>query len=380
MPLTTRIEATCAGRLARLLAAIVISAAPVHAAAAGEATGPADCRIAFDMGSSGIRAGATDSERTARREFDALGVLWAGKGPAALAPASISALRELPNEAKFGSRCAAVGGGFSAWRLALQQDAKGLIETLARIHAESGVAVLVVPADREGAYGHYAARQLLGRRLTTTHVLDIGGGSLQIAGEKRSFAAPLGQKSWHRLLCEHLRDTTEVPCQLQPMNERDLTRARALIAVRIADAGLPRETTLTAISRPVSRGLLPAVRQLAATAGEPQSSLRRRELQAAIAQLAPLDLSATIARTGAAPSHAAYLFSDLLLVDGLMRLAADGELHIAEASFSNVPGLLADDQAYAWYGRYACYLQRLADGGIAAFVSDPATCPPDQLR
>ena len=171
MPLTTRIEATCAGRLARLLAAIVISAAPVHAAAAGEATGPADCRIAFDMGSSGIRAGATDSERTARREFDALGVLWAGKGPAALAPASISALRELPNEAKFGSRCAAVGGGFSAWRLALQQDAKGLIETLARIHAESGVAVLVVPADREGAYGHYAARQLLGRRLTTTHVL-----------------------------------------------------------------------------------------------------------------------------------------------------------------------------------------------------------------
>ena len=121
------------------------------------------------------------------------------------------------------------------------------------------------------------------------------------------------------------------------MNERDLTRARALIAVRIADAGLPCETTLTAISRLVSRGLLPAVRQLAATAGEPQSSLRRRELQAAIAQPAPLDLSATIARTGAAPSHAAYLFSDLPLCRRLMRLAADGELHIAEASFSNVP-------------------------------------------
>ena len=220
MPLTTRIEATCAGRLARLLAAIVISAAPVHAAAAGEATGSGRLPHRLRHGSSGIRAGATDSERTARREFDALTRSGAGKGPAALAPASISALRELPNEAKFGSRCAAVGGGFSAWRLALQQDAKGLIETLARIHAESGVAVLVVPADREGAYGHYAARQLLGRRLTTTHVLDIGGGSLQIAGEKRSFAAPLGQKSWHRLLCEHLRDTTEVPCQLQPMNER----------------------------------------------------------------------------------------------------------------------------------------------------------------
>lgn len=368
------------GRLARLLAAIVFSAASVHAAAAGEDTTPAGCRIAFDMGSSGIRAGATGSERTAKREFDALAVLWAGNGPAALAPPSISALRELPKEAQFDARCPAVGGGFSAWRLALQQDAKGLVETLALIHAESGVAVLVMPADREGAYGYFAARQILGRQLTTTHVVDIGGGSLQIAGEKRSFAMPLGQKSWHRLLCEQLRDTTEVPCQLQPMDERDLTRARALIAVRVAGAGLPRETTLTAISRPVSRGVLPAVRRLTAPAGEPRTSLRHHELQAAIAQLAPLDLAATAARTGAAASHAAYLFSDLLLVDGLTRLAADAELQVTEASFSNVPGLLADDQAYAWHGRYACYLQRLAETGIAAVASDPATCPPDQAR
>lgn len=371
---------SAARRARRLLLAALAGGLLAACGSAPPAPAGASCRVAFDLGSSGIRAGASDSEATVQADQDSLGLLQADPGLDTLADRTAETLDRLVRQGGYPDRCPRLGGGFSAWRLALELDPIRLAERLAQIQARSGVAVLVLSPEQEGRYAYQGSRRLLGDRLTTSHVLDIGGGSLQIAGEKRSFAAPLGQKSWHRLLCEHLRDTTEVPCQLQPMNERDLTRARALIAVRIADAGLPRETTLTAISRPVSRGLLPAVRQLAATAGEPQSSLRRRELQAAIAQLAPLDLSATIARTGAAPSHAAYLFSDLLLVDGLMRLAADGELHIAEASFSNVPGLLADDQAYAWYGRYACYLQRLADGGIAAFVSDPATCPPDQLR
>ena len=44
--------------------------------------------------------------------------------------------------------------------------------TNARIHAASAVAVLVIPQLQEGAYGYTGARQLLGDRLTTSHVLD----------------------------------------------------------------------------------------------------------------------------------------------------------------------------------------------------------------
>jgi hypothetical protein len=237
--------------------------------------------------------------------------------------------------------------------------------------------VLVIPPEREGAYGYFAARKLLGERLATSHVLDIGGGSLQVAGEKTSFVAALGQKSWHRLLCEWLRGTTEAPCALQPMDDRDLTRARALLAVQLVDNALPANTTMTAISRPVSRGVQPAVRKLAGTAPAPQARLRHADLRAAIAQLAPLDLAATASRTQSAASHAAYLLSDMILVDGLMQLTADGELQIAEATFTNLPGLLADDQAFAWHDRYTCYLQRLPSLGIAAYASDPLSCPTD---
>lgn len=341
------------------------------------------CRIAFDMGSSGIRAGASNSQRSAKRELDALGPLWAGKGISAIEPAVSAALRELPAQANFDAACARVGGGFSAWRLALQQDPAALSQTLRRLHRDTGVAVLVMPPQQEGAYGHYAARQTLGDQLTTTHVLDIGGGSLQVAGEQRSFAAPLGQKSWHRILCERLRDANEVPCALQPMDDRDLTRARALLTVRLADSGLPPATTMTAISRPVSRGVYPAVRRVTPQAVDREAQprlLRQSEVTAAIAALAPLDLPATAARVQSEARHAAFLLSDLLLVEGLLGLTADRRLAIAETDLDNLPGLLADAHAFAWQRHYGCYLDRLAAQGIGAYASNPATCPTPDAR
>ncbi len=50
----------------------------------------APCRIAFDMGSSGIRAGTSETPKTTKQDFDAIGPLWDGKGVAAIAPATIS--------------------------------------------------------------------------------------------------------------------------------------------------------------------------------------------------------------------------------------------------------------------------------------------------
>ena len=59
------------------------------------------------------------------------------------------------------TQCRSVGGGFSVWRLALAQAPARLATTLAQIHAASGVAVLVLPPQTEGAYGYAAARLAL---------------------------------------------------------------------------------------------------------------------------------------------------------------------------------------------------------------------------
>lgn len=327
------------------------------------------------MGSSGIRAGASDSQAITRASIDYLASLRAGHGlDDAIAP-TIAALRELPRQGGFAADCARVGGGFSAWRLALQQDAGKLAADLAHIEAESGVAVLVIPQNVEGAYGYFGARQLLDGRLKTSHVLDIGGGSLQVAGARTTFGEALGQKIWHQKLCQAIRHTAGQPCVLQPMSRAELARSRALLAKQLRGVGaaLPEKVTMTAISRPVTQGVAPAVARLL---GKPvgHARLARAELAKAIGKTAGLTLEKTAARLDNLPKYAAYLLSDMLLVEGLMRATGGRYLQIAEIDLTNLPGLLADDIAFAWSDNYGCYLERLRELGLDAYASDPATC------
>lgn len=334
------------------------------------------CRIAFDMGSSGIRAGASNSALTTRAEIDYLAPQWAGRGLEETVAPTIAALRDLPEQGGFASTCVRVGGGFSAWRLALQQNPDELARTLARLQAASGVAVLVIPQLQEGAYGYVGAGQLLGDQLTTSHIVDIGGGSLQVAGERTSFGAALGQKIWHRYLCQEIRHAESSPCDLQPMRREQLAAARSLVQEKLKALGaaLPEPVTMTAISRPVSRGVLPAVSRLAGDASPP-NSLHRAALSAAIDRLAGLSADETAALVGSSPSYISYLLSDLLLVEGLLLATAGDVLQVAELDLSNLPGLLADQRAFAWAVHYGCYLERLPVLGIETYASDPATCP-----
>ncbi|MBI2306152.1 MAG: hypothetical protein HYU78_02505 [Rhodocyclales bacterium] len=350
-----------------LLAALAFAALALPAAADG-------CRIAFDLGSSGIRAGASNSGGTARAEIDYLGPLLAGRSLDETAVPTVAALRELPAKAGFAADCARVGGGFSAWRLALQQDAGKLAALLARIRDESGVAVLVVPQAREGSYGFVGARQGLGERLRSSHILDIGGGSLQVADERNAFGIPLGQKIWHHTLCREIRNADAVPCALQPMTGEELATARALAQEKLAgiDAALPGPVTMTAVSRPVTRGVMPAVARLA---GSDASSFRKTALAQAIAHLAGQSVEETARAVGSPPVYAAFLLSDMLLVEGLLQATGSDELQVAELDLTNLPGLLADDRLFDWGSRYPCYLDRLRSLGLAAYTSDPASCP-----
>ena len=333
------------------------------------------CRVAFDIGSSGIRAGTSDSALTTRAEIDYLGALSSGDGLAAAIPSTIAALRELPRRGGFSPQCVGVGAGFSAWRLALQHDGEKLAMQLADVKAASGVAVLVAPQGVESAYGHLAARQALGDRLRTSHVLDIGGGSLQIAGERSSFGAALGQKIWHRELCQAIRQKMSPTCTLQPMSGDELAAARALLAERLGgvSAAVPPPVTMTAISRPLTLGVWPALKRLRGQADEPPR-LERAALSATIEELAGLTLAQTTTQLGIAEKYAAYLLSDMLLAEGLMQATGGDELFIADVDLSNVAGLLADERAFAWAANYGCYLDRLRRLGIDAYASDPASC------
>ncbi|AXS80919.1 hypothetical protein [Dechloromonas sp. HYN0024] len=335
------------------------------------------CRIAFDMGSSGIRAGQSGHPEIRRADIDYLTPLSAGRGLAETFPPTIAALRDLPASGGFATDCPRLGGGFSAWRIAASEDRRQLASDLAAIRQASGVAVIVIPQRQEGAYGYQGAQQLLGDRLTTSHILDIGGGSLQIAGNSHSFGALFGQKLWHRELCKALRNATELPCQLQPMSRAEVDSARRLLRSRLPGIArdLPQGATMTAISRPVTRGVAPAVANLFnLPAGLSEISPTR--LRATVDTVASLSLDDMAERLGSERKHAAYLISDLLLVEGLVETTGGHDLRIAEIDLTNLPGLLADDRGYQWVARHDCYLQRLRKLGIGAYFSDAATCRP----
>lgn len=342
------------------------------AAWAAEPTAP--CRIAFDLGSSGIRAGSTASTAEPRMDLDVLAAVNSGTGIDAVVPHTAVALRVLREQGRWPDCHGQVGVGFSAWRLALQREPDDLIQALRNIRRASGVSLLISAPAQEGHYGYAGARQALGDRLGERRVLDIGGGSLQVTGPQAVFGVPLGQKAWHRLLCQSLGRGDEVPCALQPLSAAELTRARQLAETQLQGlpAALGTPLDMTATTRPVSRGVAPAVHRLRQTPAE--NRLARTDLTATIEAWAGQTGQALGTAAGLPAEHTDFLMSDMLLVEGLMTAARSDTLMVAEASTTNVRGILSDERAYHWAQRYECYLARLRTLGEAAYASDPLTC------
>lgn len=333
--------------------------------------------MAFDIGSSGVRVGASSSAAQAHIDIDYLTPLWAGRGLDETLAATVAALKNLPLEAGLPAPCDRVAGAFSAWRLAWQQAAGDTAALMARLQADTRVAVLVMPQAVEGAFAYASARQVLGPRLATSHVLDIGGGSFQIAGARTTYGQALGQKSWHQVLCATLRQSAVASCDLHPMSAADLRWARRLLddkfsGMALALGPLP---TLTAISRPVTRGVAPAVRLLVAGKTESTTPLSAKDIRTAIARLAGLSTEKAAALVNSQAAYATYLLSDMLLLEGVLRATGDADVQVIEGTLSILPALLADDKAFLWSARYGCYLERFKVSGPDAYFSDPATCP-----
>ncbi len=340
------------------------------------------CRVAFDVGSSGVRVGSDSGRATQKMDIDYLSDLWADQVLDTSLPDTVRAFIELPARAGFAADCVRVAGGFSAWRLALQVEGRErLAATLAKLHGDSGVPLLVVPQRQEGRYGYLAARKGLGDGLRTSHILDIGGGSLQVAGAENGWGRMLGQKAWHKLLCEKLRPGVPLPCALPQLSADELAEARLLADQQLTELGtiFVAPLSITAISRPVTRGLYPAIRRLQETgrlnagAGD-ENGLSRQGLSQAIRHLAPLASEERASDLAISEKYGAYLVSDMLLVEGILRATAALRLEVSELDLNNIPGLLADERAYAWAANYACYLDRLRSQGEAAYEADPARC------
>ncbi len=339
------------------------------------------CRLAFDFGSSGIRAGGNFTPQTARVDIDFLAPLRAGRTLSDTQADTLQALSGLAKEIDSPPNCPAIAGGMSAWRLAAERHPEALAELLRHLHAQSQVAVFVIPQTDEGHYGFVGAEQALGDALKTTHIVDIGGGSLQVASRWGSFGDALGQKAWHQLLCQALRQTDTVPCALQPMTAEELSQARALLANRllplkgmITTANGP-ASSLTAISRPVTHGIAPALAEHAHQNHQTQTRISLSELQSVIQEIAPYSVAKSSALLHAALPRSAFLFSDMLLLEGVLLASELNEIQLASVDLTNLPGLLLDDRAYRWASHYDCYLTRLVAEGVEAYRSEPSTCP-----
>ncbi|WP_290866983.1 hypothetical protein [Aquabacterium sp.] len=361
----------------------------------------ADCRLAIDLGSSGLRAGqgridATQPPILHRVDLDALALVNGPDGVRGLGQKVGNLLKDLLGDQR-GDQVLAdahkpcrerVAVGFSAWRLAQQKDPIGLRDALKALHERTGLTVLIVPAEQEGRYGHTAAAATLGARLRTPYVLDVGGGSLQVNGAAGSFGVPLGQKAWQQLACAALGRPHPVPttpttasptgCALQPLTPTERERLRALAASRLQGLSdqLPPPRAMTAFTRPVTLGVAPAVQRLL---GLPDAGvLSLADLARVIDTWSGQDSAHLADAAGLPPAHAAYLLSDMLLLEAVTRAAGLAQIDVAAADVSNVPAILQDDRAYAWARHPICYLRRLPTQGEAAYLGDPASCPPER--
>ncbi|MBF0178806.1 MAG: hypothetical protein HQM03_02140 [Magnetococcales bacterium] len=351
----------------------------------------AECLVGFDVGSSGVRAGANHVGKVAKVRIDYLEDVWPDNRIDVTNEATIAAFRDLPQEIGAGENCAAVAGGYSAWRYALEKGKRAdVAATLATFHQRAGVHFFVIPQEVEGSYAHLAAQRILKDKLQTPFVLDIGGGSMQFASRDNGWGAPLGQKSWRKRFCQSARNSANPDCAPNPVGEGALAATGKILGPEVAAARerLGQGARVTAVSSTVVREIHPILRHLFPASGEvDENGFGRRPLAEAIRRLSTLDdagiLAAldgcrfTDARPTCDPRHVATFVTDMLLLHAFLEGLSIERIEVGAADVNNVPGLLADARPRAWISHYQCYLTRLQSGGVGAFLSDPGTCPPE---
>ncbi|MBF0415156.1 MAG: hypothetical protein HQL79_05245 [Magnetococcales bacterium] len=377
-------------RLAKLILLILMVPGLAHAQ---EPT----CRIGFDVGSTGIRVGALDTTHSAKAAIDYLADVWADAIPDATLTDTIQALSNLPREAGLPGACTAIAGGFSAWRYAMASGKPSRVTAiLHRIHQKTGVPFFIIPQEVEGRYGYEATQNILKNELTTPWILDIGGGSFEIAGANATWGSDLGSKSWQRLFCSRIRGVQPPDCSVTPLSPADIHTAHTLLdeylhkGKAIPQAILQSHQPVTAISPPLLKGIYPALRCLEASHlllqghvdGHGFDATALHEAIQHLQAKTPTELTQWLDACTrnkdlppCSPKYSGTLLTNMLLVQAIMDILTIPRVEVAAADINNVTGLLTDDTLRQWSTHYSCYLERLAKQGVDAYLTDPQSCP-----
>jgi len=207
------------------------------------------------------------------------------------------------------------------------REAPNGLEVLARVRAETGVDLQVLSGDAEARLTFLAVRRWFGWSAGRVLVVDIGGGSLELAvgadeDPDVSLSLPLGAG---RLTREHLRHDPPKGSQVKAL--RRLVRVEVAKAVRdLGRAGVPDLVV----------GSSKTMRSLARVAGAAASSegpyvarvLRRDDLAGWVDRLAAMSGAQRSRLPGVSIGRASQLFAGALVAHAVMELLDVEELQV----------------------------------------------------
>ncbi|MFI0239144.1 Ppx/GppA family phosphatase [Streptomyces sp. NPDC016845] len=206
-----------------------------------------------------------------------------------------------------------------AFATAIVRDAPNRDEVLRAVEEGTGARLRVLPGEVEAELTFLAARRWMGWRAGPLGVLDIGGGTLEVAfgrGRLPDFAIslPLGAR---RLTREHLSDT-DVPTEAELKElRRHVRHSLRDVAARVRWEG---PVTMTATSRTFT--------QLARLCGAPAGrhgpfvgrELTRKALRSAVGQLAALPAAHRAELPGISAPRASQSLAGALVGHTAMKL------------------------------------------------------------
>jgi exopolyphosphatase/guanosine-5'-triphosphate,3'-diphosphate pyrophosphatase len=201
------------------------------------------------------------------------------------------------------------------------------VEVLDRVRSETGVDLQVLDGDDEARLTFLAVRRWFGWSAGRLLVLDIGGGSLELAvgideEPDAALSLPLGAG---RLTRDHL--SGDLPSEEDVRALRKLVRARVAEVVRpLARSGVPDRVVGTSKTfRSLARlaGAAPSSEGVYA-----QRSLRREDVAGWVPRLARMPLAERAQLPGVSAGRARQLLAGAVVAEAAMDLLGVEELQI----------------------------------------------------
>lgn len=243
-----------------------------------------------------------------------------------LSKAGADALVRAVREAR-DSAAAANCGDLLAFATSALRDASNSAAVLARVHDETGVSLQVLPGEDEARYTFLAVRRWFGWSAGRLLVLDIGGGSLELAAgldelPELAESLPLGAG---RLTREWFRSDPPTRQEVAALREH-IDVALAPVAAKLgtldrADRAVGTSKTFRSLARltgaaPSSAG--PRARRVLTDTG-------LRQVAAFISRMSASDLAEL---EGVSASRAHQLVAGALVAEATMRALGRSELEI----------------------------------------------------